>query len=75
MRNRRFGSVTKTTMKKFLSLLEEGKMEEARLHFSEVTKKVDMAAAKGVFHPNKASRLKSRLARRLNARSEAVTSQ
>ncbi len=75
LRNRRFKSITKTTMKKYLTLLENGKIEEAKTLLPEVTKKVDMAASKGVFHPNKASRLKSRLAQRLNSHTEAVSPQ
>ncbi|MCX7667419.1 MAG: 30S ribosomal protein S20 [Atribacterota bacterium] len=66
LRNKSVKSSAKTYVKKFLELVNSGKTEEARVFLSEVTKKVDMAASKGVFHKNKASRIKSRLARRLN---------
>jgi small subunit ribosomal protein S20 len=66
LRNKSVKSSTKTYVKKFLALLNSGKPEEARTFLSEVTKRVDMAASKGVFHKNKAARIKSRLAQRLN---------
>jgi|YNPBryulayer2012_1023412.scaffolds.fasta_scaffold01153_3 small subunit ribosomal protein S20 len=66
LRNKSVKSSTKTYVKKFLALLNSGKSEEARTFLSEVTKRVDMAASKGVFHKNKAARIKSRLTRRLN---------
>lgn len=58
--------MTKTYIKKFLKLLENGKTKEAQMFLSEVYKRVDMAASKGVFHKNKAARIKSRLAQKLN---------
>jgi small subunit ribosomal protein S20 len=39
---------------------------KAGKEFVTATQKLDKAAAKGVIHPNKAARLKSRLARKLN---------
>lgn len=66
LRNKSVKSSAKTHVKKFSELVDSGKTEEARAFLSEVAKKVDMAASKGVFHKNKASRIKSRLARRLN---------
>ncbi|MGC8778305.1 MAG: 30S ribosomal protein S20 [Candidatus Caldatribacteriaceae bacterium] len=66
LRNKSVKSSSKTYVKRFLELVNSGKTEEAKAFLSEVTKKVDMAASKGVFHKNKAARIKSRLARRLN---------
>ncbi len=66
LRNKAIKSATKTYIKKFLKLLEAGKTEEARVFLSEVYKRVDMAASKGVFHKNKAARIKSRLTQKLN---------
>lgn len=64
--NKAVKSATKTYIKKFLKLLEAGNIEEARAFLSEVYKRVDMAVSKGVFHKNKAARIKSRLAQKLN---------
>lgn len=66
LRNKSIQSNAKTHIKKFLELIQNGKIDEAKLFLSEVSKKVDMAASKGVFHKNKAARIKSRLAHRLN---------
>lgn len=66
MRNRIQKSSTKTLLKKFTRLVDEGNLDDARSLFPQVTKRVDKAASKGVFHKNKASRIKSRLARRMN---------
>ncbi|MEN3187131.1 MAG: 30S ribosomal protein S20 [Atribacterota bacterium] len=66
LRNKSVKSSAKTYVKRFLELVNSGKTEEARAFLSEVAKKVDMAVSKGVFHKNKAARIKSRLARRLN---------
>jgi small subunit ribosomal protein S20 len=66
LRNKAVKSATKTHIKKFLKFLAEGKVEEAKDFLSEVYKRIDTAASKGVFHKNKAARLKSRLAQRLN---------
>ncbi|MEN3183728.1 MAG: 30S ribosomal protein S20 [Atribacterota bacterium] len=66
LRNKAVKSATKTYIKKFLKLLESGKVEEAQTFLSEVYKRVDMAVSKGVFHKNKAARIKSRLAQKLN---------
>ncbi|HPZ81217.1 MAG TPA: 30S ribosomal protein S20 [Candidatus Atribacteria bacterium] len=70
MRNQSIKSATKTEIKKFNKLIEEGMVEEARSYLPQVYKKVDMAASKGVFHKNKAARIKSRLTNKLN---QAVT--
>ncbi|MCD6156415.1 MAG: 30S ribosomal protein S20 [Candidatus Atribacteria bacterium] len=67
IRNKSIKSATKTYIKKFLNMLQNGNIEEAREFFlREVVKRIDMAASKGVFHKNKAARLKSRLYQKLN---------
>jgi len=67
LRNKSIKSATKTYIKKFLNMLQSGNIDEAREFFlREVVKKIDMAASKGVFHKNKAARLKSRLYQKLN---------
>ncbi|HSV31452.1 MAG TPA: 30S ribosomal protein S20 [Atribacteraceae bacterium] len=66
LQNRIQMSTTKTLIKKFTRMVDEGKLAEARLLIPQVAKQVDMVASKGVFHKNKAGRIKSRLTRRLN---------
>ncbi len=56
----------KTHCKRVLKALSAGNVELAKEEFRVATKKIDQAAAKGVIHKNKAARLKSRLAQRLN---------
>ncbi len=63
-------SATKTTIKKYLKLIEAGKIEEARGYLPEVQKQLDMTATKKVFHKNKSSRIKSRLGKKLKVATE-----
>ncbi len=61
-RNKAVKSSVKTAVKKFLAEdAPEAKVEALRLAASQL----DRAANKGVIHPNKAARTKSRLAKRL----------
>ncbi len=48
-----------------LRLAQSGDLEGARRAFSMFQKAVDKAAIRGTIHPNKASRLKSRLAAKI----------
>lgn len=65
MYNRSIESRTKTMVKKFLAAVESGNLEEARVRYNEAASALDRAARKGVIHPNKAARKKSRMAQRL----------
>lgn len=47
--------------------LKGGDATAAGTEFVNATKKLDKAAARGVIHKNKAARLKSRLAKKVNA--------
>ncbi len=53
-------SATRTTIKKTLSALKEGK-EAAQTAYKAAVMSIDRLAGKNVMHPNKAARLKSRL--------------
>jgi small subunit ribosomal protein S20 len=66
IQNQSVKTATRTYVKKYLQLIAEGKTEEARQFLLVVTKKVDMAATKKVFHKNKSARIKSRLQKKLN---------
>ena len=57
----------KSAVKKFEEAIAAGKVEEAKVLFSEATKKIDQACTKGVIVKNTASRKKSSLSKKLNA--------
>lgn len=63
--NTRIKSSVKTLEKKTLAALTEGKLEDAKSLFKTFASKMDIAAKKGVFHKNKASRKIGRIAVRL----------
>jgi small subunit ribosomal protein S20 len=56
----------KRAVKKFDTLVAEGKKKDATKTLSQVSKVLDKAAKSGVIKKNSASRKKSRLARKLN---------
>ena len=53
--------------KKFEEAVKSGNLEEAKVLFSEATKKIDQACTKGVIVKNTAARKKSSLSKKLNA--------
>ena len=57
----------KSAVKKFEDAIAAGNLEEAKVLFSEATKKIDQACTKGVIVKNTASRKKSSLSKKLNA--------
>ena len=71
MRNRSIKSALRTELKKFSTLIEEGKQEEAQTSLPALQKAIDMACTKGVLTKNTASRKKSRVTVMLN-KSQAV---
>lgn len=60
-RNRAAKSTLKTHMKKLNASVASKEFEVARTQFSSLCKLLDQTAAKGIIHPNKASRTKSRI--------------
>lgn len=60
-------SALRTEIKKVLATVESGDKEAAQKAYSAVTKKLDMAASKGLYHKNYANRQKSRLAKKVNS--------
>lgn len=58
--------MVKTQIKRFEQTLGEGNLEQAQQQYRLLTRKLDKVAATSTLHKNTASRLKSRLARRLN---------
>lgn len=65
-RNKMVKTNLKTSVKKFDLAVTEGNVEAAQEAFRLATKKIDMAATKGILHKNTAARKKSTLARVLN---------
>ena len=67
LRNNMIKSGYKTAVKKFEEAVNAGKIDEAKVLFSEATRKIDQACSKGVIVKNTAARKKSKLSKKLNA--------
>ena len=70
-RNRWRKGTMRESLKAFEDKLMHGSPEEARAAFAEACKILDKTASKGVIHKNMAARKKSRLNKRLKARTAA----
>jgi small subunit ribosomal protein S20 len=66
-RNRATKSELKTRIRKVLELVKAGDAGKTEAEFRTTVKKLDQAAAARIIHPNRASRLKSRISARLKA--------
>ena len=66
LRNNMIKSGYKSAVRKFEEAIEAGKIDEAKVIFSQATKKIDQACTKGVLVKNTAARKKSNLAKKLN---------
>lgn len=72
LHNRAVIKSIKTQIKKFTATLAPDETADAtQAEFNQAAKKLDKAGAKRVIHPNKAARLKSQLAKKLNAKKKA----
>ncbi len=67
MINRGRKSAVKAQIKKFEDAIASGKAKDAQAKFTALTKSIDQVAATSTMHKNTASRMKSRLAKKLNA--------
>jgi small subunit ribosomal protein S20 len=65
--NRGRKSMVKTQMKHFLLALETGDATQAAEQYKVLSKKLDKVAGTSTMHKNTAARVKSRMAKRLNA--------
>ena len=72
-RNRSIKSATKTHITKAEKLIRENDLEAAQIAVQTTISTLDIAAKKGVIHPNTASRRKSRLMKKLNKAKLAQT--
>ena len=61
-------SSMRTSIKRFISAINSDDVSSAQAAYRELSSKVDRAARKGLAHPNRAARLKSRLNARLKAK-------
>ena len=62
-------------MKIFLKLLKEGNLDEARKTLSQCESKLDRMSLKRIYHPNKAARRKSQLAKIFRSKQEELAAQ
>ncbi len=74
LRNKAYKSAVRTLSKKFFAAVEnyaanpsEASKEEVNQRMSEAYSKIDRAVKRGIFHPNKGARKKSRLAKRFKS--------
>ncbi|OAG26783.1 30S ribosomal protein S20 [Thermodesulfatator autotrophicus] len=74
MRNKAIRTRVKTEVKKFLTALQTGTIEEAEKAFIKAQSMIQRAVSKGVLHHRTAARKISRLAAKLNAKKAAATS-
>ena len=65
--NRAVRSKVRSSVRKFLEAVDAKNKDRASEQLQVVTKLIDTAAGKGVYHKNTAARTKSRLHRKLNA--------
>lgn len=66
-RNRAIKSSLRTQTRKVRELVAAGNIASSETEFRKLTKQLDQAAAKGAIHPNRASRVKSRVSARIKA--------
>ncbi len=66
--NRANSSRLRSALRKFRTTLTSGDSAAAKAAFGETVSAIDKAVQKGVIHKNTASRYKSRLSARLNAK-------
>ena len=67
VQNRARKSMVKTQIKHFEASLSTGDVDNAKSQYQLLVKKLDKVASTSTMHKNTASRIKSRMARRLNA--------
>jgi len=72
-RNRHVKSTVKTAVRRFGETLAKGSLESASDKLTAAVKVLDKAAGKGVLHKNTAARKKSRMAKRLNKLTAAIS--
>ena len=69
-RNRQIENRTKNALKKFRGLINPQSIEQAKQELPSITALIDSTASKGVWHKNKAARIKARLMKKMNTLNE-----
>lgn len=67
VRNRARKSIIKTQVKRYEEAMTTGTVETAQEQYKQLSRRLDKIATTSTLHKNTASRLKSRMAKRLNA--------
>ena len=67
LKNQRFRTSMKTTIKKYEAAVKDGNKEQLKDFYRAAIKKLDQAAVRGIIHKNKAARKKSQFTKKLNA--------
>lgn len=70
-RNIRVNTQIKKSIKKFQTLVQENKIDEAKKFLPKLSSVLDKAAKKGIIHPSTSDRRKSRLTKRINKKASA----
>ena len=65
IRNKAIRNEVRNQVKKINKLFLAGNIEEARRIQPEIVRLIDKTASKGIWHKNKAARIKSRIAKKL----------
>ncbi|TVR54937.1 MAG: 30S ribosomal protein S20 [Spirochaetaceae bacterium] len=65
VRNRSVRSHVRSSVKGLLKAVQDQDAALAKARFAEVTKLIDTAAGKGIYHPNTAARTKARLSKKV----------
>jgi small subunit ribosomal protein S20 len=65
-RNKSIKTEIKTAEKRFNILMDENKLDEAKVYLKKLVIKLNKAASKNIIHKNKANRKKSRLMKKLD---------
>ncbi|MFM7161416.1 MAG: 30S ribosomal protein S20 [Planctomycetaceae bacterium] len=73
LRNRAAKSALRKVIKKMVNTADSATAETVTTVFNQTASKIDKMAAKKFMHANKAARLKSRLAKRANAKKTGKT--
>ena len=68
--NRARTSMVKTQIKHFLAALDSGDSQKAAEQYNLLTRRLDKVASTSTMHKNTAARIKSRMAKKLNAMSK-----
>ncbi|MEX2027366.1 MAG: 30S ribosomal protein S20 [Pirellulaceae bacterium] len=73
LRNKSTKTNLRTRIRKIREAVAAGKLDVAETEFVAITRRLDRAGARYVIHPNKASRLKSRLSNLIRKAKQPAT--